>query len=85
MHVSLPNELEKAIKDEVSGGFYSSVSEFMREAARQMLKQHGVEYQVKLQELRKAVAIGAEQAERGEFVDQDVIEIVAELKKEKYA
>ena len=39
---------------------------------------------LKLERLREAVAIGAEQAERGEFVEQTVSEIVAEAKREKY-
>jgi len=82
MHVSLPNELEKAIKDEVSGGFYSSVSEFMREAARQLLRQPSTE---QLEQIRKAVAIGIEASSKGEVVDANILhsELRETLKKKQ--
>jgi len=83
MHVSLTDRLEKEVKNEVASGFYNNASEFVREALRHLLKHQAAERE-KLEQLRKAVALGAEQLERGEVSHKTVSEIVAEAKKEKY-
>lgn len=83
MHVSLTEKLEKIVREKVSSGLYNNASEVIREALRLMLKSDEVE-SLKLERLREAVAIGAEQAERGEFVKQTVSEIAVEAKREKH-
>lgn len=83
MHISLTDELEQAVRDKVASGLYNNASEVVREALRLMVRNDELE-QLKLERLREALAIGAEQAERGEFVDQTISEIVAEAKREKY-
>lgn len=83
VHISLTSELEQIVREKVASGFYNNASEVVREALRQMVKNDELE-RLKLERLREAVAIGAEQAERGEFVDQTVSEIAAEAKRERY-
>ncbi len=83
MHISLTNELEQIVRERVASGLYNNASEVVREALRQMVRNDELEH-LKLERLRDAIAIGAEQAERGEFVEQTVSEIVAEAKREKY-
>ncbi len=83
MHISLTEKLEKIVKEKVSSGLYNNASEVIRDALRRMLKSEEVE-SLKLERLREAVAIGAEQAERREFVNQTVNEIATEAKREKH-
>ncbi len=63
------------IMEKVSSGLYNNYSEVIREALRMMWKNE------QLEKLRQAVAVGAEQAERGEFSAQSVTEITAQEKK----
>lgn len=65
MNVSLTQELEAMVKDKVRTGLYHSASEVIREGLR-LLKDHDQLREIRLAELRKQVAIGIEQAERGE-------------------
>jgi len=83
VHISLTEKLDKEVKNQVASGFYNNASEFVREALRHLL-QHKEAEREKLKRLRQAVALGAEQLDRGEFVHKTVSEIVAEAKKEKY-
>ena len=68
MNVSLTPELETYIQAKVTSGRYSSASEVMREALR-LLQDHDQLQAIKLDALRKEIAIGIEQADRGETVD----------------
>lgn len=68
MNVSLTPELEAYIQAKVTSGRYSSASEVMREALR-LLQDHDQLQAIKLEALRKEIAIGIEQADRGETVD----------------
>jgi len=81
MHISLTPKLEEIVKTKVNSGLYNNSSEVIREALRIMLNQDEV-YQAKLETLRKEVAIGAIQAENGEFTSQTIEEIIAEAKAE---
>jgi len=65
MNVSLTQELEVMVKDKVRSGMYHSASEVIRAGLR-LLKDHDQLYEIRLAELRKEVAIGIEQADRGE-------------------
>ena len=65
MNVSLTQELETLVKDKVSSGMYHSASEVIRAGLR-LLKDQDQLYEIRLAELRKEVAIGIEQADRGQ-------------------
>ncbi len=77
MHISLTPALESKIRDKVQTGLYNNASEVVREALRFMEENQDLVRQMKLSHLRQAVAIGAEQADRGEFSNRSVQEIAA--------
>ena len=70
MNVSLTPELESLIEGKVKSGLYSSASEVVREALR-LLQQRDQEREAMLEELRRKVQVGIEQADRGEVVPWD--------------
>jgi antitoxin ParD1/3/4 len=76
MNVSLTPELEQFVHDKVKSGRYLSASEVVREALR-LLEERDRLYHAKLAELRQHLAIGIEQADRGELIDDD--DVFAEL------
>lgn len=61
MNVSLTPELEAMIQQQVDSGRYTNASEVVREALR-LLDEHQ-----RLQHLRSLLAVGLEQAQRGEL------------------
>jgi antitoxin ParD1/3/4 len=78
LNVSLTRELEKFVEERVNSGRYQTASEVVREGLR-LLEEREHARQTALDEVRRLVATGIEQADRGEFVDgEDVFE---ELKK----
>ncbi len=83
MHISLTTELEKIVKTKVETGMYNNASEVIREALRFMEQHDDLVREMKLERLRTKLAVGAVQAERGEFVDQSLSEIMEEAKREK--
>ena len=62
----------------LKGGLYQTQSEVLREGLR-LLKEREELKQLRIGELRKEIAIGGEQAGRGEFVDGG--ETFAEIRK----
>ena len=80
MNVSLTPELEKFIDDRVETGMYTSASEVVRAGLR-LLREHEELQQRRLEELRKEVAIGVRQAERGEVSTLDAGELKRRLDK----
>ena len=83
MHISLTTELEKIVKSKVETGMYNNASEVIREALRFMEQHDELVRQMKLERLRDKLAVGAAQAQRGEFADQSVSEIMEEIKSEQ--
>ena len=63
MNVSLTPELEAMIRQQVDPGRYNNASEVVREALR-LLDEHR-----RVQHLRSLLAVGLEQAQRGELVE----------------
>jgi antitoxin ParD1/3/4 len=64
MHVSLTPTLEKVVRKKIKSGLYNNASEVVREALRLMVdRERGIEA------LRREVAIGFEQLDRGEYVE----------------
>ena len=80
MHISLTPELEASIKQKVNSGYYNNASEVVRDALRFWESNEKLVEYMKLEALQKKLAIGAGQAERSEFVDQTVSDIIAEIK-----
>ena len=72
MNISLTPELEKFVQSKVDSGMYYSASEVIREGLR-MLQEKEMLKQIKLEELRKEIQKGIEQAERGELVDGEEV------------
>ena len=80
MNVSLTPELEKLVNKKVQSGMYSSASEVVREALR-LLKEQEELRRRRLEELRREVGIGLEQANRGEGAPLDIAKIKSRLRK----
>lgn len=75
---SLGKHWEVFIKNEIASGRYGSASEVIRDALRAL-----EERRTKLEALRAHLIEGADQAARGEYVDQSLEEILAEFRKKK--
>jgi len=73
--LSLGQHWETFIKNEVSSGRYGSASEVVRDALRNL-----EEHKSKLDALRAHLQEGELQAERGEFVNQSLDEMLTEFK-----
>jgi antitoxin ParD1/3/4 len=82
MNVNLTPELDRLVNDKVKSGLYNSASEVVREALRLLSEQD--EYRrIRLEELRKEIDLGLEQARRGELVPLDVEAIMVEGRRRK--
>lgn len=68
MNVNLGAVFDKFIAQLLKTGMYQSQSEVVRDGLR-LLKEREELKNLRLAELRKEIAIGSEQADRGEFVD----------------
>jgi len=79
MEIQLSPELEQIVKDKVASGMYPNANEFVREAILRAVERD----QLKRQRLNEAIAIGIEQADRGELFDLDLDQINAELDEEE--
>ena len=68
MNVNLGAVFDNFIADLLKTGLYQSQSEIVREGLR-LLKEREELKNLRLGELRKEIAVGSDQADRGEFVD----------------
>jgi antitoxin ParD1/3/4 len=78
MNVNLGPVFDQFVADLLKSGLYQSQSEVLREGLR-LLKEREDLKQLRLAELRKEIAAGSEQADRGEFVDGE--ETFGEIRK----
>jgi antitoxin ParD1/3/4 len=78
MNVNLGTVFDKFISDLLKSGIYQSQSEVVREGLR-LLKDREELKNLRLAELRREIAIGSKQADRGEFVDGE--ETFAEIRR----
>ncbi len=76
MNVSLTPELEALVQAKVAGGRYQSASEVFREALR-LLEERDRLREAQLEQLRGRIAVGLDQARRGELLDGE--QVFAEL------
>ena len=65
MNVSLTPELESFVNSKVATGLYQTASEVVREGLR-LLRERDIMQQEKLEALRQELAVGIEQADRGQ-------------------
>lgn len=68
MNVHLGAVFDEFVADLLKSGYYQTQSEVLREGLR-LLKEREEVRQLRLAELRKEIALGAEQADKGQFVD----------------
>ena len=68
MNVNLSAVFDQFVADLLKTGHYQTQSEILREGLR-LLKEKEDLKQMRLSELRKQIAIGSAEADRGEFVD----------------
>jgi len=80
MHISLTPELEVKIRQKVKTGDYNNASEVIRDALRFWEKNEELVQHMKLEILKNRLAIGADQAKQGNFIEQSVSDIIAEVK-----
>jgi antitoxin ParD1/3/4 len=76
MNVSLTPELEQLVQSKVRSGRYLSASEVVREGLR-LLEERDRLFEIRLSELQQKLAIGVEQADRGELLEEE--DVFAEL------
>jgi antitoxin ParD1/3/4 len=79
MNISLTPELEQFIESAINRGRYSSTSELIRAALR-LLEKREMESELRLEELRKEIAVGIEHSDRGDVFDGE--EVLRELREE---
>lgn len=82
MHVSLTPKLEELVRQKVESGLYNNASEVIREALR-IMAEHDEVYQLKLKNLRDALAVGEADVAAGRVVeisgDKELNEFFARL------
>lgn len=79
INLSLTPELERFIDSAVKRGRYSSASEVVS-VALQLLQEQEIEKNMRLEELRKEIAVGIADSDRGDVFDGE--EVVKELRDE---
>jgi antitoxin ParD1/3/4 len=72
MTLLLTPELEIFIQSQVASGKYTSVEEVII-AALKLLEERERIYQRRFEQLQSEIAVGLEEAERGELIDADVV------------
>lgn len=82
MNVSLPPELEKLVREKVESGLYLSASEVVREALR-LLEERDKLQALKLEEPRREIQVGIDQADRGEVEPLNVQATLARVRQRR--
>lgn len=72
MNVSLTPELERLVTEKVESGMYTTASEVVREGLR-LLQERDELRRARLEELRREIARGVAQADRGELIDGEQV------------
>jgi len=68
MHVSLTPRLDELVRRKVESGLYNNASEVIREALR-LMAQHDEIQQLKLNQLREALAVGQADVDAGRVTE----------------
>jgi antitoxin ParD1/3/4 len=77
IQIQLPPSLEAFVQDQIDTGRYPSPEEVVHDALG-LLKDQADLRALKLAELRKQIAVGIEQADRGEVAPLDMNAVLAE-------
>ena len=85
MHISLTPELEAQVRSKVETGHYNNASEVIRDALRFMINHEELVNLMKLDALRKELALGEKQALNNEFSNSSMSDIIQEAKTETNA
>jgi len=72
MHVTLTPEFEKLVARKMESGWYHSAAEVIHEGLR-LLKEQGRLQELRRDDLRREIARGVEQADRGELVPSETV------------
>jgi antitoxin ParD1/3/4 len=72
MNVNLGTIFDQFVADLLKTGHYQSQSEILREGLR-LLKEREELKQLRLAEMRKAIAIGTEEAREGKLIDGEAV------------
>ncbi len=72
LSITLTPDLEDFVASRVASGLYPSVTEVIRESLR-FLEQHEALLEIPAAELRARIAVGVEQADRGELRDGEEV------------
>lgn len=78
MQIQLPEEASKIVKSQVASGIYTDAAEFLSD----IVIKYEAYYKKKLKALNQEIAIGLEQANKGECVEFDFDELMQEVDKE---
>lgn len=73
MNVSLTQELERFVSEQVEGGLYTSASEVVRHALRLLVEQEERK-QVKLEALRQAIQEGMDSGDAVEWSYEEFVQ-----------
>lgn len=82
MNVSLTPKLEALVQKKVASGLYNSASEVIREALR-LLEEYDRIRMVRITELRRELAVGTDQLDRGQattYDDRSLNSLAADVK-----
>ena len=85
MNISLAPELASLVQAKVDTGLYSDASEVISEAIRHMDISSQFLYQYKLDQLKKALEPGMQQALAGEYADYSLASFISELDQDSNA
>ena len=83
MNVSVSADLAEFVEGEVSSGDYVSASEVVRDALRALKRDRQVEEE-KLRILREEVGKGIDAADRNNFSDRSIQDILEEVLREQH-
>ena len=79
MSITLPPELERLVQEKVESGMYLSPADVIEKAIR-LLHDHDQLRQMRLEELRREIAIGIEECDRGEVSPVEAQAVLAEIR-----
>lgn len=85
MHISLTPELEAQVKKKVGTGHYNNASEVIRDALRFMINHEELINLMKLDALRKNLAVAETQLNENQAVEADMASIIREAKDDRDA